>query len=85
MQPDGTFLGNPYPSALDWNDDASWNKVNVGGWAVIYDNGTNRGWNPLLTGIDRSWNRKTDGIISATQGFWVKAYTNGASMTIPQS
>jgi hypothetical protein len=79
------LLGNPYPSALDWNADTSWNRTSVGGWAVIYDNGTNRGWNPLLTGTDRSWNGKTDGIIPATQGFWVRAYASGASMTIPQS
>ncbi len=79
------LLGNPYPSAIDWNDDASWNRSNLSGWAVVYDNATFRGWNPYLTGINRTYNGKTDGIIPATQGFWVRATASGASVTIPQS
>ncbi|MEZ5196894.1 MAG: hypothetical protein R2764_10950 [Bacteroidales bacterium] len=79
------LLGNPYPSAIDWNADSSWSRTNVGGWAVVYDNATFRGWNPFLTGSLRSYNGKADGIIPATQGFWVRAYQGSASLTIPQS
>ena len=77
------LVGNPYPSAIDWN--TNWNITNLSGWAVIYDNGVYRGWNPYLTGMDRSYNGKLDGIIPSTQGFWLRAIGSGASVTIPAS
>jgi hypothetical protein len=64
------LLGNPYPSAVDW--DGTWTTTNIGGWVLIYDNGTYKGWNPFLTGDDQSYNGKTDGLIAPKQGFWVK-------------
>ena len=79
------LLGNPYPSAIDWNLDTSWNRINVGGWVVVYDNAVFKAWNPFLTGNDRSYNGKTDGIIPATQGFWVRATESPASLIIPQN
>jgi len=77
------LVGNPYPSAIDWN--TNWNITNLSGWAIIYDNGVYRGWNPYLTGMDRSYNGKLDGIIPSTQGFWLRAIGGGASVTIPAS
>lgn len=77
------LIGNPYPSTVDWN--TSWNLTNMGGWAVIYENGTNKGWNPYLTGDLRSYNGKTDGLIAPQQGFWVRALDNNASVVIKQS
>ena len=77
------LIGNPYPCAIDWNQ--NWPTNNISGWAIIYDNGTYRGWNPYLTGNNRSFNGKSDGIIPATNGFWVRATNNNASLTIPAS
>ncbi|MCD4698169.1 MAG: T9SS type A sorting domain-containing protein, partial [Bacteroidales bacterium] len=77
------LVGNPYPSAIDWN--TNWNITNLSGWAIIYDNGVYRGWNTYLTGMDRSYNGKLDGIIPSTQGFWLRAIGGGASVTIPAS
>ncbi len=57
----------------------------VGGWAVVYDNEEDRGWNPYLPPGSQSYNGKNDGIIPLTQGFWVRATDAGASMTIPAS
>ncbi|MBM3436017.1 MAG: T9SS type A sorting domain-containing protein, partial [Bacteroidetes bacterium] len=71
------LIGNPYPSAIDWN--ADWSTSNLSGWAEIYDNGVYRGWHPTLGG----YNGKTDGIIPSTQGFWVRALNGSASITIP--
>ena len=80
----GWYLaGNPYSSAIDWT--TNWNLNNVGGWAIIYDNGVSRGWNPYLPPGSESYNGKTDGIIPATQGFWVRATGNGSQMTIPST
>jgi hypothetical protein len=78
------LVGNPYPCALDWNTDSSWNRVNMSGWMVIKENTTYRGWNPFLPG-NESWNSKANGIIPSTQGFWVRATGSGASITIPSS
>ena len=70
------LLGNPYPSAIDWDevfkDDgisgsvAAWNGTNY-----IYWNGT--------TGS------LTDGIIQAVNGFFVSTTINGSTLTIPLS
>lgn len=65
------LIGNPYPSSVNW--DETWTSSDIGGWAVVYDNGTYSGWNPFLTGDDRSYNGKTDGLIAPNQGFWVRA------------
>jgi len=64
------LVGNPYPSPVEWN--ISWSLTNIGGWAVVYENGTYKGWNPYLPAGERSYNGKTDGMIAPTQGFWVR-------------
>ena len=40
------LVGNPYPSPVEWN--TNWFLNNVGGWAVVYENGTFKGWNPWM-------------------------------------
>lgn len=77
------LIGNSFSSAIDWN--TNWTMNDVGGWAVIYDNGTDRGWNPYLPPGSQSYNGKSDGIIPLTQGFWVRATDAGANITIPSS
>lgn len=77
------LIGNPYPSALQWNN--VWSKSNVGEWACIHNNGNDECYN-AATGI--GWpnaGSMANGIIPPTQGFWVKAVLNPASVTIPQS
>ncbi|MBM3435746.1 MAG: PKD domain-containing protein, partial [Bacteroidetes bacterium] len=73
------LVGNPYPCAIDWNSD--WSTTHLSGWAVVYEDGVFRGWHPTLGG----YNGKTDGIIPATNGFWVRATDYNASFTIPAS
>lgn len=77
------LVGNPYPSPVEWNTD--WFRYNVGGWAVVYDNGTSKGWNPWMPEGQRSYNGKTNGMIAPTQGFWIRALGNDPYMTVPQS
>ncbi len=71
------FLGNPYPAALNW-DAGSWSRSNLDGSVYIYDG---------AAGNYKSWNGSAgslgDGIIGVGQGFFVKANTSGASLTIP--
>ena len=76
------LVGNPYPSYLDWN--GTWNMGNIGGWAVVYENGIHKGWNPYLPADQQSYNGKTNGIIAPSQGFWVRALDVNPYITIPQ-
>ncbi|NLO51862.1 MAG: T9SS type A sorting domain-containing protein, partial [Bacteroidales bacterium] len=73
------LIGNPYPSALDW-DEGNWNRTNVDGSVYIYDGAAvqYKSWNGSLGGL-------SGGIIPAMQGFFVKASATGASLTIPQA
>lgn len=79
------LVGNPFPCALNWNGDASWNLNNVGAAMYIMDpsSGNYEVWNYNSGGTNPN-----GGYIAATQGFWVRAAdTTGppASMTIPAS
>jgi hypothetical protein len=73
------FIGNPYPSAIDWDESSGWTKTNVDN-AIYF-------WNPLLgsygeyvsyppTGINGATN-----IIPSGQGFFVhvnNSFTSGS-------
>ncbi|MEZ5082640.1 MAG: T9SS type A sorting domain-containing protein [Bacteroidales bacterium] len=77
------LIGNPYPSALQWNN--TWIKTNVGDWACVHNNGNDECYN-AATGT--GWPNAGDmanGVIPVSQGFWVRATAAGASLTIPQS
>ena len=76
--PGFNFVGNPYPSYLDWN--SNWSMTNVGPIAYFYDGTQYVNWNS-------STNSGTapSGIIPPTQGFFIQASATGASLTFPQS
>lgn len=57
-----SFVGNPYPSAIDW-DDASWVKVGIGASVYVWDGTQYIAWNGSTGDL-------TDGIIPALQGFF---------------
>jgi hypothetical protein len=70
------LVGNPFPSALNWNiSDAAWNKVNIDNIAKIWNEA-----NASYTDIN------TNGTIPAMQGFMVHVNNiAGGSFTIPKS
>jgi len=77
------LIGNPYPSSLQWNN--TWTKTDIGDWACVHNNGNDECYD-AATGT--SWPNVGDmanGIIPSTQGFWVRATSATASLTIPQS
>ncbi len=77
------LIGNPYPAPLQWN--SSWTKSNVSEWACIHNNGHDECYNAAT---QTGWPNAGDmanGIIPSTQGFWVRATSASASVTIPQS
>jgi len=88
-EPGWNLVGNPFPCAIDWNNHANWNRTNVDAAVYVYDNSAGGG----SSGNYRVYNCVTtvgipfgnDGIIASTQGFWLKANSTGASVTIPIS
>jgi len=77
------LVGNPYPSPVEWN--ASWFLNDIGGWAIVYENGTYKGWNPWMPTGEKSWNGKNDGFIAPTQGFWIRATGSNPYVSVPQT
>lgn len=73
------LVGNPYPSAIDW-DHAEWVKTNINGSVYVYEgsSGNYISWNGTTGGL-------TDGIIPAMQGFFVKADAASPALTIPNN
>jgi len=66
------LLGNPFPCALKWNDD-NWTLTGIGGVAKIWDEAAGN-----YTDIS------ANGIIPATQGFFVQAANSTNTITIPK-
>jgi hypothetical protein len=58
-------IGNPYPSAIDW-DDASWTKTNVDATVYVWNGSQNITWNGSVGAL-------IDGVIPAGQAFSIKA------------
>ncbi len=87
--PGWNVLGNPFPCSIAWNDHADWSRNNVDATIYVYDNGAGGG----SSGNYRLYNCVTgigipdgyDGVIAATQGFWLHTATSGASVTLPAS
>jgi hypothetical protein len=72
------LVGNPYPSAIDWNAATGWTKTNVSGTIWI--------WNPS-SGVYATWDGAvgTNGgsrYIPAMQGFFIKVLTGSTSGTL---
>ena len=77
------LIGNPYPSGLTW--DGTWIKNNVSEWGCIHNNGNDGCYN-AITGTE--WPNAGDmpnGSLSPTQGLWVRATSDVASLTIPHN
>ncbi len=69
------LIGNPFPSAIDW-DEGDFNLQNNAGIAYVYDHGSYLSRNTIGMGT------LTDGVIPAGQGFFIQALDAGASITL---
>jgi hypothetical protein len=74
------LIGNPYPSAIEWNN--NWNTNNLDASIYVYDGtlGQYLNWNKNLNS-----GTMPNGDIPPGQGFWVKANGSSPSVTIPDS
>ena len=71
-------IGNPYPSAIDWNGATAWNRTNIDATIYVYDGTQYKTWNGTSGTL-------ANGEITPTKGFWVKANAASPSITIPNS
>jgi hypothetical protein len=77
------LVGNPFPSAIDWNAASGWTKTNVGAVIYMHDNGG--GTNQFAT-----WNGVTgtnggSRYIAMGQSFWVKASGATPSLQVTEA
>ena len=69
------LVGNPYPSAIQW-EQGNWTKTNLDYAVYVWSDYKYVSWNGSIGAL-------TDGIIPAMQGFFVKSNAPGASVTVP--
>lgn len=74
------FVGNPYPSAIDW-ENSGWTRTNIGNTFYVWD---------ALNSIYTVW---SDGVgtggatgrIASGQSFWVKAFDDNPVLSVTES
>jgi hypothetical protein len=74
------FVGNPYPSAINWEEDAGWTKTNLD--AAIYIWNPNEGsgqYGTYIYGDEYSGTHGVDSIIPSGQGFFVHVTDGNAT------
>lgn len=60
------LIGNPYPSAIDWNNDAGWTRTGISSVMYIRDNGGSGGY------ITYDYTDNAPMVIAMGQAFWVR-------------
>lgn len=70
------LVGNPYPSAINWNNTADWSVSNIDPIIYIPD---------LQGNTFVTYNSTTGGNIALGQGFWIKANAASPSVTVKES
>lgn len=75
------LLGNPYPSAIDWDSPTGWTKENIASAVYAYDP-VNGQYSTYINGISVG---ELDGKIASFQAFWVKAEGPNASISINET
>ncbi|NTW33210.1 MAG: hypothetical protein HGB12_11415, partial [Bacteroidetes bacterium] len=72
------LVGNPYPSAIDWDAAGGWTKTNLAGTIYV--------WDPSGSGQYLTYNTTSGGTgsryIAMGQGFFVQAIPGGGSLTM---
>jgi len=72
------FLGNPYPSAIDWDQNSGWDKIGCCDAVLVWDECTQQ-YMSYAQGVGTNGGSP---IVGSAQGFWVKAHSPGASLTV---
>lgn len=75
------LIGNPYPSAIDWESQSGWTKSNVANAVYAFSSVTGQ-YTAYINGVGIG---QFNGQIASAQAFWVKAESSGASVSINES
>jgi hypothetical protein len=90
------LVGNPYPSAIDWNAASGWTKTNIGnsiyiddyqygtGIFATYSAGT-KTWTNAPSGSPYTPAGSAQGYIAMGQGFWVQATGTTPTLTATEA
>lgn len=76
------LVGNPYPSAIAWDNGAGWSKTDIAPIIYVPD---------IAAGVYRTWNADSPGgdlpggVITMGQAFWVYAEQPGAELIVNES
>jgi hypothetical protein len=76
------LVGNPYPSAIDWQEAGGWVKTNLDDAIYVRDNGAGGVYASFVNGVG---NNGGNGRIAIGQAFWVKAGGAGAALTVKEA
>ncbi|NQY11346.1 MAG: T9SS type A sorting domain-containing protein [Flavobacteriales bacterium] len=76
------FIGNPFPSSINWNDITSGNKVNIDNTIYMYN--TTAGNYGIYVGDASSGTNNVDSIIPSGHAFWIHATASNPVLTIPE-
>jgi len=81
------FVGNPYPSAIDWgtnnNPVSGYVRTNIDNAIYIWNGAQYGVYNPSLNGGNGSGTNGASQVIQSMQSFFVKANSTGPALTIP--
>ncbi|MFM1931667.1 MAG: hypothetical protein RL226_970 [Bacteroidota bacterium] len=72
------LIGNPYPCAIDWDNQAGWSRQGITGAVYAFDPSQGQ-YSSYNNGVSAG---QLKGKIGSFQAFWVKAVGNNATLTI---
>ncbi|MGE0589845.1 MAG: T9SS type A sorting domain-containing protein [Cyclobacteriaceae bacterium] len=70
------LVGNPYPSAIDWNTDAGWTRTGISSVIYVSDNGGSGGF------ITYDYTDNVPMVLATGQAFWVRATSASPNFSI---
>lgn len=76
------FIGNPYPSAIDWDAASGWTKTNLDNTIYLWDPNANNGAGNYTAYCNGNSTNGGSNIIAPTQAFWVKVQNNKNSGSV---
>lgn len=70
------LVGNPYPSAIDWNTDAGWTRSGISSVIYVSDNGGSGGF------ITYDYTDNVPMVLATGQAFWVRATSASPNFSV---
>lgn len=75
------YIGNPYPSTIDWSDNANWTKTNMGDAVYVLDPDSQN----MTSYVNGASTNGGSPLIASQQGFWVFASAASPQLIIREN